>query len=161
MSLIKLAADRSISRSARFETGSWFSFRQSHAQSAKTHVSKDDDLSENVLELQGVWAPEDETLGVKITARLVVHGSYFLLVYKAGESITRIVEVGKFKANGENITDAEGNKVLTYLLLSDGPSVSFEVLDESPNPTSKYTEFALKRVGTLPDLNLAKAKTKK
>ena len=131
------------------------------AQSPKEKPTKEDVLSEEVLGLQGVWAPEDENPDAIISARLVVHGSYFLLIYQAAEGLTRIVEVRKFKADGDKITNEAGGKVLNYLLMSDGPSVSFEVRDESPNPMSKYTEFELKRVGKLPDLNLAKSKPEK
>ena len=131
------------------------------AQSPKGKTAKEDVLSEEVLDLQGVWAHEDERTDAMIYARLVVHGSYFLLIYQAAEGLTRIVEVRKFKADGDKITNEAGGKVLNYLLMSDGPSVSFEVRDESPNPMSKYTEFELKRVGKLPDLNLAKSKPEK
>ena len=131
------------------------------AQSPKGKPAKEDVLSEEVLGLQGVWAPVDEDPDAIISARLVVHGSYFLLIYPAAEGLTRIVEVRKFKADGEKIINEAGDKVLSYILSSDGPSVSFEVRDESPNPTSKYAEFELRRIGKLPDLNLAQSKSGK
>ncbi|RBP38104.1 hypothetical protein DES53_112102 [Roseimicrobium gellanilyticum] len=109
-------------------------------------------FTREVLNLQGVWALADPNGGPAM-ARLVVHGRYFLLIYQWPGKDAKVYEIHSFQADGGQIRDKSGQLVLNYIVNSER-SVNFEVLDESPHPTSKYCEFGLIRTGRLPDLQL-------
>ena len=113
-----------------------------HAEPPKT-----DNLSPEVLALQGVWAPVDEADDQGISCRLIVHGSYFLLFYPSTYG-TSVREVRGFTADGQWIRDAKGERVMEYMATKDGSSFSFE--------NTRKSEIELKRVGNLPDLNIKK-----
>ena len=109
-------------------------------------------FSEHVLALQGVWRLDGQDWGPAM-ARLIVHGSYFLLIYQWPDHDARVIEISGFKADGDHIYDAQGDRVMNYIHTGER-SLNFEVRDESPTPTSEYTEFGLRRQGRLPNLDL-------
>lgn len=108
---------------------------------------KTDDLSPEVLALQGVWAPVNEADEPGIHCRMVVHGRYFLIFHPSNYG-TSVREVRGFTADGQWIRDAKGEKVMEYMAAEDGSSFSFE--------NTRKSEIELKRVGNLPNLNIKK-----
>ena len=112
-------------------------------------------FSAEVLELQGVWSLSEDSPEKLNFAKLIVHGSYFLLIYEWPERDAKEYELMKFKADGSQILDAEGNRWFNYVVHGkQGKQVNFEIRDERNKPISKYTEVTLTRIGVLPDLNL-------
>ena len=132
-----------------------------HAQTSKadksSRVPKTETLSEEALQLQGVWTKDNAAKGPGM-ARMIVHGTYFLLIYQWSKNEARVIELNGFTADGEKVRDRNGEAVITYIM-TEARAVNFEILDESPDPVSKYMEFGMKRTGVLPDLNLKASTT--
>lgn len=122
------------------------------AASIKPGTKQKETFKQEALELQGVWALDESSEGPAM-ARLIVHGGYFLLIYQWPKQDAKVYEIHGFQADGGKISDKNGQPVLGYIVNSER-SVNFEVLDERPNPLSKYCEFGLTRTGRLPDLQL-------
>jgi hypothetical protein len=113
-------------------------------------------FSEEALALQGVWmlsAPGETSV---VMARLIVHGSYLLLIYQFEGKEAREVEIQGFRAD-DRIRNREGDPVLDYVF-SEDHIVHLEIRDQSRYAQSDYMEISLKRTGRFPDLGLDKAK---
>jgi hypothetical protein len=112
-------------------------------------------FSEETLALQGVWTLLDPEESSVVFARLVIHGSYFLLIYQFEGKEAREVEIQGFRVD-DRIRNREGEPVLDYDF-SEDRIVHIEVRNESRYALSDHMYLSFKRTGWFPDLGLSKA----
>ena len=111
-------------------------------------------LTPDLLSLQGVWKLDEEQDNPVEMARLVVHGTFFLLIYQFQDREARVIEIiGVKTGEDDRLRNAQGEPVLAYAL-DPGGSLSLEILDEGADPASQSTEIVLRRYGRLPDLKV-------
>lgn len=109
-------------------------------------------LSVAALALQGLWKLEGGDENPVTMARLVVHGTYLLLVYQFPGRDARVIEIAGFRAD-DWIRDMQGNPVIDYML-GENDHLNLEITDEGPDLTSRFTEIVLVKAGRFPDLGL-------
>lgn len=128
---------------------------EAQGQAAVPDAPAKEHFSEETLTLQGVWTLLDTEESSVVLARLIVHGSYLLLIYQFEGNEAREVEIQGFRAD-DRIRNRDGEPVLNYDF-SEDRIVHIEVRNESRYALSDHTYLSFKRTGRFPDLGLSKA----